>query len=230
MIRIPESVIKQLPAMTNRIVCAFRRRIKGCRRVGYLKLPSRNLPVVVSEVMWDRGPRKNILAAYCADTDTLYTFRSMLKMYRYVPPGAMPKEHWILHCLAHEVAHALDRRRIMRMPQKLSEAHSMKASIRYVQQNTEYDAEMAAIRHVDVPFLKRHRNWLIILASYLSSCYPHIRCWNRTKLARRLVRELESEIIKNGFPRKALFVRRQKPRGKVVQAKRLRRLRGDVGR
>jgi hypothetical protein len=201
MIRIPENVVKQLPAMTKRIMHAFRRRIKGCRRIGYLNLPgSHRLPVVVSEFMWDRGPRKNILAAYCADNDILYAFRSMLKVFRYIPAGAMSKEHWILHCLAHEVAHALDRARIMRMPQKLSKSHSHKASIRYVQQATEFDAEIAAIKSVDVPFLKRNKNWVIVLASYLSSCYPHIRCWNRTRLARQLIRELESEIIKNGFP------------------------------
>lgn len=198
MIKLSKPVLRRLSCLSKRVIKAFKtqKHFKGYYSIGNLTLTkTHTVPVVIADVFLENNkPRSDILAVYCVDTDSLYVFRSLIQFFKNVPDGAMTQEHWVKHCLAHEAAHAMAQKCIVHMPLKIHQSHTIKSAKMYNCQDAEFDAEMAAIVSVDVPFLKRKNNWIFVLASYLGACYPQIRCWKQTELVNKMVGILKHEM------------------------------------
>lgn len=196
MLLIPPAVLKMLPKLSRKIIKIFKHKRNVDQCIAQLEIGERKIPIVLLECFGPRKSDKNILGAYSADSDTLFLFRSLVQSYKTIPAGAMSHSHWVEHCFAHEIAHALDKKRLLKTSLKTGEKETKKEIRKYVSQKVEFDAEMASIIGVDIPFLKKNKNWVMVIASYLASCYPHISCWDKPKIAKRFISMLKKEMVK----------------------------------
>lgn len=179
-IRIPAAIAAQFDPLAKKARCAFKKKIKDVTYLGYVPIkrrgePDRNVGIFAKDISPD-GNAKTI-AAFAHDHDIIWLYRSVLKRK---PPA-------IQHYLAHEMAHALDLKRV-----KKNHVAATTLDFGYASLPIEFEAEMAAIENVDIPYLLRRKRSLSQCLSYLRETSDYIGFWLKdaslkAKFERRVV-------------------------------------------
>ena len=167
---IPESVIKCLPTFSKYAKLIFK---SECIRkppfhlvwVATVKLGRREIPIYAAE----RQSRSKLggltLASYYRNTDYIVIYRTAIKRVR-------PSKRTLViqRILAHEIAHAVDQKRLIRLGNRSpQDKGSKKSRAAYVCHSTEYDAEMASIVQVAVPYILKQRNGAQVLIDFFTN-------------------------------------------------------------
>ncbi len=184
---VPQTVVDQVHVIANNARKAFQRKLKKPKFVGFINMPkARSIGVIVQEIDDDRNPEvaKKSVAAYNHILDCIYVYRASLQSKF----GPISVEHYLMH----EVAHAVDRERVIKESKnsrKLA-ASGQRFIDKYACQQVEFDAEMAAIEYIDMPFIRN--NYSMLVATYLNTTSGYLGCWTRNKkMAKEFIERLE---------------------------------------
>lgn len=195
---IPQEIIDHLPTFANDIRAAFKLRISEPKLIGRVTIPAnddmaeREVFILVDEIFkgkkypkkegetpaesrrrqkLNRKLNEKTLAAYCHAADVIFVYRSILKETL----GARGIEHY----LAHEIAHAIDKESVKHSTSGTAKGVSQRFLDKYFCRKTEFEAEMAAIEAVEIPFIAE--NLPIIIAQYLNCVSGYVGGWGRDK-------------------------------------------------
>lgn len=158
---IPDRIIKRLPALAEKILRKFKKN-RQSDAIEYIdsvfldtkhRRKKRRVPIYIGEEFDTKKKKYEVLASYYGN-DCICVFRGSIKK----AGSRARKLHMIQRILAHEIAHAIDRSRILRMGKNNPKAAGTdKGRIKYVCHPIEYDAEIASIAQVAVPYMLSQR-------------------------------------------------------------------------
>lgn len=185
MIEIPQAVVNQIPEIAEKIRKAFKKEIKTPKFLGFVSIGAdRKVGVMAEEVFRIGRKSKKTVAIYNHALDVIFVYRSILNSIH----GPIGVEHF----LAHEIAHAVDRKR-MTTHKKYQKMTGQRFVDSYACQETEFDAEMAAINYIDMPYIKK--NYATLVVTYLNTISGYVGCWTRNKkLSKLFVERLEKML------------------------------------
>lgn len=205
-IRIPKYIVAQIPTIAAKIRQLFesnQKKIKTPIPVHNIFLrgkENRFIVISIDERLRAKDAtkkdRKKTIACYDGNSDVIFIYRTANDPKR----GPVGLEHNIVH----EIAHALDRARVrksgatakkMGAPAKMTKKYR-----RYACQDIEFDAEMAAIETIDIPYMIAH--WEDMILQFLSANTKHVFAWKddpkrKEQFKQRLVAAIQAQITYN---------------------------------